>query len=727
MTVAGWTQHKSPSVKSARPFGHFRSLSSFTSPGAATKTADATVGHHHRSPSLSDLPPKMSADVAYASTFLGPAHNSKTPSPTSATPRNFDDSQDLNTLPDPRSRAMSPASAHGFPSPISPVSDLDQEVATLSTKLINAINHQTTLDDTLSRARAELEDARETIRQLEGRLAEQREMLSGDVWVRRKTVESEKKDLLRRVADEKKARYEMEYQKKKIEQELEELSTQLFEEAQKMVIAAKEDAQKEQEILHNKNEKLRDQLSNTEILLKLQNDQLAELKAVMEQMHVDREDQNALTAPSSPGFSRFDSKDDETPFSAADESLPEPVSPSYPTSFTHLVQPILRTDLSSYEDFKILVQTTKRLSVRSRPPSGAFGASAMSALGLTAGHSMSPSNASTSSVASTVPTSSSGSLPQTPNTPGSAALSAGSGAAAVPVPPLKDTRFFKRVLSEDIEPTLRLDIAPGLSWLSRRTVINAITEGTLVVEPVPPATPGSLVAITKPQFKECSLCGENRKEEAHLRTYRFRTSDADTAQRYPLCKSYCLVRVRATCDLMGFLRLLKDGHWRTDDEDAVKAAWEESVRLREQMFWARIGGGVVPTTPMLIGKSPMLPEKSPRPSQDGKNEAPQVDQQQSQEPPKPSVEVSSESSDNSTAPAPAETPDTKPEGLGLQNVSLTSPTSETVEEKVARPVTPPPKVSEEQMPPASNTNEADADADGANKQTTPQIPAQQNQ
>ena len=29
------------------------------------------------------------------------------------------------------------------------------------------------------------------------------------------------------------------------------------------------------------------------------------------------------------------------------------------------------------------------------------------------------------------------------------------------------------------------------------------------------------------------------------------------------------------------------------DED-VKAAWEESVRLRERMFWQRIGGGVIP-------------------------------------------------------------------------------------------------------------------------------------
>lgn len=618
---------------------------------------------------------------------------------------------------------MSPASGHGFPSPSSPCSDLDQEVAALSTKLINAINHQTTLDDTLSRSRAELDDARETIRQLEGRLTEQREMMSGDVWVRRKTVETEKRDLLRRLADEKKARIEVEQQKKKIEQELEELSTQLFEEAQKMVVAAKEQAQREQEALNNKNDKLRAQLEHTEILLKSQNDQLAELKAVMEQMHVDQDDLNAMTAPSSPGFSRFDSKDDETLLSAPAESIPEPVSPSHPTSFTHLVQPVLRTDLSAYEDFKSLVQTTKRLSVRSRPPSGTFGSTAMSALGLSAGHPMAPSNASTSSVTSTVPTSSSGSLPQTPNTPGSASLGSGSAAATAPIPPLKETKFFKRVLSEDIEPTLRLDIAPGLSWLSRRTVVNAITEGTLIVEPVPPSTPGSLVAITKPQFKECSLCGEHRKEEVHLRTYRFRTSDADTAQRYPLCNSYCLVRVRAACDLMGFLRLLKDGHWRTDDEDAVKAAWEESVRLREQMFWARIGGGVVPTTPMLMIKSPMLPDKSPRVSQDGKNGVDQLQEQQSLQ---SSVEVSSESSGGTEIPASVGCRPAKPEGLGLQNVKLASPTSEAVkDDKLETPVTPPMKSQMEGLPTAVLDYNTDADrVETTGAAATLQIPAQ---
>ena len=86
----------------------------------------------------------------------------------------------------------------------------------------------------------------------------------------------------------------------------------------------------------------------------------------------------------------------------------------------------------------------------------------------------------------------------------------------------------------------------------------------------------------------------------YLRNHRFRASETDSAQRYPLCK-YCLGRVRSTCDFVGFLRMVKDGHWRADGEDSEKAAWEESVRLRDQMFWARIGGGVVPISQLSPG------------------------------------------------------------------------------------------------------------------------------
>ncbi|KAH9235377.1 hypothetical protein K456DRAFT_35447 [Colletotrichum gloeosporioides 23] len=511
-----------------------------------------------------------------------------------------EDEGELSTLPDPRSRAMSPASD----ADTSHHPDLDDEVATLSTKLINAINHQTTLDDTLTATRQELERAREQIRHLEEQNASQREMLAGDIWVRRKVVEEEKKTILLRVTNERKLREDVEKEKKKIEQELENLTTALFEEANNMVISAKEEARIEQEALQRKNDNLRSQLGDMEALLTSQQQQLADLKHVMEQMALEREEGTTGTAPSSPGFSRSEFKDDERPDGVLASPLVDPSSPTYPTSLTHLIQPVLRTDLGSYEDFVALTRISRNRA-GSRVSSGSF--NGISGLGLGMGGSTSsahPSNASTASLSTAgTPASSS---PQTPNTPASVSSTA-SANLGPPPPALKETKFFKRVLAEDVEPTLRLDIAPGLSWLARRSVLNAMSDGSIVVEPIPANAP--FAAIVKPQFYPCSLCGDSRKDDEHLRTYRFRTSESESAQRYPLCK-YCLGRVRSTCDFLNFLRILKDGHWRADDEDAEKAAWEESVRLREQMFWSRIGGGVVPASQ----PTPSASEKSPRSS-----------------------------------------------------------------------------------------------------------------
>ncbi|RXG44805.1 hypothetical protein VDGE_04948 [Verticillium dahliae] len=599
IAVAGWAGHSTPppSSNSPRSLGHFRSLSSI-----AKSPSPQPPRMPGKFPSTSELP-SMSAS----------ANTSPRLRPLPLSPDGED--AELSTLPDPRSRAMSPAvDASGYATPHHP--DLNAEVATLSTKLINAINYQTTLDDTLSATRSELDKARQQIRTLEARNATQREMLSGDVWVRKRTVEEEKKKLLAVLAVEQSQREEVEREKKKIEQELENLTTALFEEANKMVISAKEDAQRDHDMIQKKNDQLKAQLADTEALLKFQQEQLTELKHVMEQMTIEREELSIATAPSSPGFVKGpEYRDDDrlSPDSAAHHTTLEPVSPTYPTSFSHLIQPVLRTDLASYEDFTALARLSKKHAAGNRHSSGSMpGANKLgSGLGgsISSAH---PSNASTTSL-STAGTPVTTTAPQTPNTPASM-VSVGSADAGTPVPALKETKYFKRVLTEDVEATLRLDLAPSLSWLARRSVLSAMTDGSIVVEPIPSTSP--YASYIKPQFYPCSLCGDARKDESHLRTYRFRTNESESAQRYPLCK-YCLNRVRSTCDFLSFLRILRDGHWRTDREDAEKAAWEESVRLREQMFWARVGGGVVPTGHPVQGEA----EKSPRQSHETSRKA----------------------------------------------------------------------------------------------------------
>nr|XP_031860630.1 uncharacterized protein CI109_003961 [Kwoniella shandongensis]KAA5527702.1 hypothetical protein CI109_003961 [Kwoniella shandongensis] len=67
--------------------------------------------------------------------------------------------------------------------------------------------------------------------------------------------------------------------------------------------------------------------------------------------------------------------------------------------------------------------------------------------------------------------------------------------------------FLARTVIEDHDPTLRLDAAPDLSWLSRRSVSQAIIAGDLIIEPVSATT---LLASTSASMLDigCSLCGK---------------------------------------------------------------------------------------------------------------------------------------------------------------------------------------------------------------------------
>lgn len=333
-------------------------------------------------------------------------------------------------------------------------------------------------------------------------------------------------------------------------------------------------ARKETEAAEKRNDQLKQQLADAETLQKSLQEQLQELKVVMEKMSErDETESNTLpttTAPSTPGITPADKM--SKLFEAANLTPNTPgsdeIAPDHPLHFSHLIHPVLRSDLQSFKDFQEMLKISARSAPSSRVSSGNYGS--LNVLGLG-----SLTNNSTSS------------LPSTAKSPGSMGTnSPRDSLAGAGLPNLKDEKFYKRALAEDIEPTLRLDIAPGLSWMARRTVLNSITAGSLVVEPNPPP----------PKFRgpvfPCSLCGEARKGDQYARKFRFKTSETEET-KHPLC-DWCLGRVRASCDYIGFLRMVAAGHWRAETEEEKKNAWEESVRLRERMFWARVGGGVVP-------------------------------------------------------------------------------------------------------------------------------------
>ncbi|KAF7717284.1 Uncharacterized protein PECH_007563 [Penicillium ucsense] len=479
---------------------------------------------------------------------------------------NYEESN-FNTLQDPRLM---------LPTEISPSTssshhpDLSNEVAALSVKLIQAINNQTTLDDNLAATRQELEVALSKVKTLESENEKYRRDFAEKIYIRKADADTELTRMRSLLAEESAQRSTAEKAKKTIEQELEALTADLFEEANKMVAAAKI----EREAVEKKNEQLRSQIKDTELLLASHQDQLAELKSVMQGMNLTQEDIDARThvstAPPSPAapphWVTAATLDATTDYATSTSTHQAELKPGPTCDFPDRIRLVCRTDQQAYEEFKELLALPRNSKPPSRAGSGSYaGLNVMSLASFATG-------GSTSATSSPIK-----GLPQSPN----GSMSSQNG----PHVPLKDTRFYKRVLMEDIEPTLRLDLAPGISWLTRRTVLSGICEGSLIVEPIPAAT-------KKFEFP-CSTCGERRQSPEAERTHRFRTSDSESAQRYSLCLA-CLDRVRSCCEFTGYLRLILDGHLRAGDAEDEKEIWEETVRLRERMFWSRIAGGVVP-------------------------------------------------------------------------------------------------------------------------------------
>ncbi|KAH9478340.1 hypothetical protein JR316_0008794 [Psilocybe cubensis] len=83
-----------------------------------------------------------------------------------------------------------------------------------------------------------------------------------------------------------------------------------------------------------------------------------------------------------------------------------------------------------------------------------------------------------------------------------------------PNPPAMSTLlqlpFLTRLMTEDSEPTVRLDIAPSLNWLSRRSVLAAIHSGQLTIEPMSSAT---LFAETTVHPTSTTIAGINSSND----------------------------------------------------------------------------------------------------------------------------------------------------------------------------------------------------------------------
>ncbi|KAG6897277.1 hypothetical protein C0992_002817 [Termitomyces sp. T32_za158] len=69
--------------------------------------------------------------------------------------------------------------------------------------------------------------------------------------------------------------------------------------------------------------------------------------------------------------------------------------------------------------------------------------------------------------------------------------------------------FLARLLTEDSEPTIRFDLAPSLNWLSRRSMLAAVHNGQLIIEPM--SSIAFLQEVNPSGYTignvSCALCG----------------------------------------------------------------------------------------------------------------------------------------------------------------------------------------------------------------------------
>lgn len=143
----------------------------------------------------------------------------------------------MNTIPDPRAPTPQPAPlSRQDSSDSSPHPDLSQEVSLLSTKLINAINHSTSLDDNLQQTRHELDSTKDRLAKLEAQNKEYEEWIATGQLVEKEVFAKMEKQMISELQEERNRRAEAEKAKRKVDSEVENLTSALFEEANKVRI-----------------------------------------------------------------------------------------------------------------------------------------------------------------------------------------------------------------------------------------------------------------------------------------------------------------------------------------------------------------------------------------------------------------------------------------------------------------------------------------------------------
>ncbi|KAH8925279.1 hypothetical protein BT69DRAFT_1295794 [Atractiella rhizophila] len=519
----------------------------------------------------------------------------------------------------------------------SQITDLTSQVHTLNSKLVSSFHKISDLEDEQEHARV----LKKRVAGLEKEKQEWNAALEGGTFVERRHVQSELTSLMDKILKETEQRTSAEAAKATIEGELDQLSSSLFMEANKMVASERmvraqaeakmasleESVQDMQGVLDALRGSLTEEVERAKVL----EGENENMKRRFEELDIPI-DFELAALPLVPTESLHRSRS-----SVSTIPLPPPnlmnssIIAFSPSSSIHPF-PGIQIDVVPYHEFLSFTTHLKRSRYVALHPPSHHGT------GMQVG----------------------GMYYAAPPSPGPPPDPKEALAPLLPLSQHTGQPFVKRAIEEDSDPSLRLEFAPGLNWLSRRQIATAVLEGQLVIEPAHGTLPSA----------SCSMCGtglerwfapgqevETPAEVAQKQvkkmissTWSFTRSKKDSTSsvssasgapspkdmdgtfqfpstsslplgsasstnpnsqiyffrvdsstaKYTLCPTYCLRRLRAVCEFWGYVRSLQRG-----------------LLLEEYNFV----GASPPPPPLLTNPSFTRPTHKSRPSIEGRRAA----------------------------------------------------------------------------------------------------------
>ncbi|KAH9807441.1 hypothetical protein DFH28DRAFT_1006261 [Melampsora americana] len=409
------------------------------------------------------------------------------------------------------------------------IKELNEQLNQLNSKLVGSFERIANLEDELHESIQNHNIIKSRNKALEIEAAQHEEALKGGLLVESADVQAELQRLTHRALQEAEKRSQSEASLSTINKELDDLSASLFSEANRLVAAEKlQRIKAERKVLE-----VEEAMKGVEEVIESRRDQLNDLRVCLENAERERDEYKlqlmAFQNPTHP--SDFEQRPLATELSQRHiASTSHPTLASNPTdTSSSLVASVLSDsnqgaskhripslpytpgrspglftlqqqiknldDILPFHEFlqftRYLIRMRTDVLARPAPQQNGFSETYHSAA-----VAMNNVTTNTSSTFSQYRNSMTGGLiKDQPNPVSPKELLA----PILPMSQHLSQAFIKRCIDEDSDPTLRLDLAPGLNFLSRRSIFTALIDGHLVIEPV--------WSDVGAEFDKCSLCG----------------------------------------------------------------------------------------------------------------------------------------------------------------------------------------------------------------------------